>query len=125
VRASLLRCSVCPAKPDVVTLSSSSTEEALELLFLSPPRDPVSHFSEPSCSSGSDQLEDWPKVNDTTVSVYVALTADVSNSCTSTVNAPRDERKSCADSSSTRHSRSRATSSQRPHHQKVAAIGAP
>jgi hypothetical protein len=97
VRASLLRCSVCPAKPDVVTLSSSSTEEALELLFLSPPRDPVSHFSEPSCSSGSDQLEDWPKVNDTTVSVYVALTADVSNSCTSTVNAPRDERKSCAE----------------------------
>jgi hypothetical protein len=125
VRASLLRCSVCPTKPDVVTLSSSSTEEALELLFLSPPRDPVSHFSEPSCSSGSDQLEDWPKVNDTTVSVYVALTADVSNSCTSTVNAPRDERKSCADISSTRHSRSRATSSQRRHHQKAAAIGAP
>jgi hypothetical protein len=45
---------------NVVTLSSSDTEEALELLFLSPDRNPVSHVYEPSLSSGSDQYEDWP-----------------------------------------------------------------
>jgi hypothetical protein len=33
-RASLPHCLVCPTEPDVVTLSSSGTEEALELLFL-------------------------------------------------------------------------------------------
>jgi hypothetical protein len=60
----------------VVTLSSSGTEEALELLFLSPPRDFVSHISEPSYSSGSDQFDDWPEANDIAVSAYVALIAD-------------------------------------------------
>jgi hypothetical protein len=75
----------------VVTLSSSDTEEALELLFLSPPRDSVSHISEPSYSSGSDQFDDWPEANDIAVSVYVALIADASSSRISTVNAPRNE----------------------------------
>jgi hypothetical protein len=75
----------------VVSLLSSDTEEALELLFLSPPHDPVSHISEPSCSSSSDQFEDWPKANDTVASVYVALTMDASISRTLTVNALHGE----------------------------------
>jgi hypothetical protein len=72
---SLPCCSVCLAEPDVVTLSSSGTEEALELLFSGPPHDSISHVSEPTCSSDSDQFNDWPEANDTAVSVYVALTA--------------------------------------------------
>jgi hypothetical protein len=35
-RVSLPRYSVCPAEPNVMTLSSSDTKEALELLFPSP-----------------------------------------------------------------------------------------
>jgi hypothetical protein len=69
----------------VVTLSSSDTEEALELLFSSPPCDPVSHVLEPSCSFGSDHFKDWPEANNTAASVYVALTVNASGSCTSTV----------------------------------------
>jgi hypothetical protein len=88
----------------VVTLSSSSTEEALELLFSSPPHDPISHVSKPSCSFGSDQFDDWPKANDTAASVFVALTVDALSSCISTINAPRDERKCRAYSSSVRQS---------------------
>jgi hypothetical protein len=64
----------------VVTLSSSDTEEALELLFPCPPRDPVSHASEPSSNCYSDQFEDWPEANDTAVGVYIALTADALSS---------------------------------------------
>jgi hypothetical protein len=93
----------------VVTLSSSNTEEALELLFLSPTCNPVSHVSAPLSSPGSDQFEDWPEANDTTVSVYVALTVGASISCTLIVNIPRGNQESRANSSSTRHSRSQVT----------------
>jgi hypothetical protein len=44
VRALLPRNFVCPAEADVVALSSSDTEEALELLSLSPARGPASRF---------------------------------------------------------------------------------
>jgi hypothetical protein len=84
----------------VVTSSSSGTIEALELLFFSPPRHSVSRILEPSCSSGSDQFDDWPKANDTTVSVYVALSADASSSRISIVNAMHDDRASHIDISS-------------------------
>jgi hypothetical protein len=47
-----------PAEHDVVALSSSDIEEALKLLFLSPPHGPVSRVSEPSSRSCHDQLED-------------------------------------------------------------------
>jgi hypothetical protein len=116
--------SVCPAKPDVVALSSSDTKEALELLFLSPPRGPASHVSESSSGSGSDQFEDWPEANNAAVSVYVALTADVPRSRTSPVNAPHIDQESCADISSTRRSCSWVTSSRKPHLQNSTAVGA-
>jgi hypothetical protein len=71
----------------MVTLSSSDTEAALELLCLSPTYSPHSRLSEPSSSSGSDLFEDWPEANDMVVSLYVALTADASSSRTSAVSA--------------------------------------
>jgi hypothetical protein len=106
-----------------VTLSSGHTEEALELLFPSPNHDP--RISGPSVSSDSDQFEDSPEANDTAMSVYISLTADASSSHTSMVSAPCGDRESRIDSSSTRQSHSRATSTRRPHRQKSAAIGAP
>jgi hypothetical protein len=109
----------------VVTLSSGHTEEALELLFPSPNHDPISRILGPSVSSDSDQFEDWPEANDTVMSVYISLTADASSSRISMVSAPWGDRESRIDSSSTRQSHSRATSTRRPHRQKSAAIGAP
>jgi hypothetical protein len=88
----------------VETLSSSGTEEALEMLFLDPPHDTVSHVSEPSYSSGSDQFDDWPKANDMVVSVYVILTADASSSRILIVNAPHEDQESLTDISSSRQS---------------------
>jgi hypothetical protein len=90
VRAVLLCYSVCPVEPDVVVTLSSS-DEALELLFLSPTHVSVSHVVEPSSNSDSDLFEDWPEANDTTTSVYVALTMDVLSSHSSTINAPRGD----------------------------------
>jgi hypothetical protein len=90
----------------VVTLSSSNTEVALELLSLSPTRGPHSRLLELPSSSSSDLFEDWPEANDMAMSVYVALTTDVSSSCTSTVNVPCGDQKSRTDSSSTRKSHS-------------------
>jgi hypothetical protein len=109
----------------VVPLLSSDTEEELELLFLSPPRGPASHVSEPFSSSGSDQFDDWPEANDTTASVYVALTTYVLSSHISIVNSPHDDRESRADISSSRQSRSWVTLSQKPHQQKYAVASAP
>jgi hypothetical protein len=92
------------AEPDVVTLSSSDTKEALELLSLSPDRGVSSQPSrvgggggnaqEPSSGSnfGSDLFEDWPKANDMAVSIYVALTAE-SSSQAPIANALHNERK--------------------------------
>jgi hypothetical protein len=57
-RALLQHCSIRPTEPDVVTLLSSDTEEALELMFLRPDHDLVSRVLEPSSCSGSDLFED-------------------------------------------------------------------
>jgi hypothetical protein len=75
----------------VVTLSSSDTEEALELLFLSPAHGPPSRPSDLCSSSGSDLFEDWPEANDMAASVYVVLSANASSSHMSTTAAPHDE----------------------------------
>jgi hypothetical protein len=95
----------------VVTLSSSDTEEALELLSLSPARGPHSPISEVHSSSGSDLFDDWPEANDMDVSVYIVLAAYALSSHASMVSAPRGARKSCNDGSSTRRSHSRVNSS--------------
>jgi hypothetical protein len=74
----------------VVTLSSSDTEEALELLSLS-----LDHgvSSQPWGDIGSDLFKDWPKANDMVGSIYVALTAESSSSQAPIANAPHNERK--------------------------------
>jgi hypothetical protein len=56
----------------VVTLSSSDTEEALELLSLSPACGRHSQLFEPSLSFGSDLFQDWLEANDMVVSVAVS-----------------------------------------------------
>jgi hypothetical protein len=99
---------------DVVNLSSSDTEEALDLLFLSPTHGPRSAASNPRSGSDSDMFKDWPEVNDMAASVYVALTIDASSSRTSTVDALCDIRESCTCGSSGRQSRSRTASSKKP-----------
>jgi hypothetical protein len=71
----------------VVTLSSSDTEETLELLSLSPSHGPPSRPSDPCSSSGNDLFKDWPEANDMAISVYVALTADALSSRASTATA--------------------------------------
>jgi hypothetical protein len=119
--------SIHPVEPDnVVTMSLSDTEEALELLSLSPSCGAFSRPSEddapePSSSStvGSGLFEDWPKANDMAASVYVALTTEPSSSRSPMVNAPQKERKSHAKGSSTQKPRSQAVASQRPRHQKT------
>jgi hypothetical protein len=95
----------------VVTLSSSDTKKALELLSLNPSCGSHSRLSKPSSSSGSDLFKDWSKANDMATSVYVALTIDASSSCTPAVNAPHGERESLADGSPNRQSRSRVAPS--------------
>jgi hypothetical protein len=85
--------------------------EALELLSMSLACGPHSQLSEPLSSSGSDLFEEWPKVNDMAVSVYVALTVDASSSRTSAISAPHSEREPRADGSAARPSRSRVTPS--------------
>jgi hypothetical protein len=74
----------------VVTLSSSDTEEALELLSLSRSHGPPSRPSDHCSSSGNDLFEDWPEANDMAISVYVALTVDALSSRASTATAPLD-----------------------------------
>jgi hypothetical protein len=97
---------VIPAEGNAVNLSSSDTEEALELLSPSPARGPRSPILNLRSSFDSDLFEDWPEANDMVVSVYVALTIDASSCRASSVDAPRYTRESCADGSSTRQSRS-------------------
>jgi hypothetical protein len=110
-RALVPHCSTLPTEPNMVTLLSSDTEEALELLFLRPDHDNVSQISEPSSCFDSDLFEDWLEAKDTVASVYVALTADASSSHASTTYAPHGDQESRSDSSSTWRSRSQATSS--------------
>jgi hypothetical protein len=78
----------------VASLSSSGTNEASELLSLSPAHGPHS-------SSRIDLFVDWPKANNMAMSVYVALTAYASSSLMSTVGAPHYTQKSFADGPST------------------------
>jgi hypothetical protein len=94
------------AELDVVTLSSSDTEEALELLSLSPNCGVSSQPSrgdgqEPSSSSdvGSDLFEDWLEGNDMATSIYVAFTTEALSSHAPMANTSH-KRKSRAQSSS-------------------------
>jgi hypothetical protein len=92
-------CSIQPAKPDVVTLSSSDTEEALEFLSLSPTHGLSSHLSEgdaeePSISSYNDLFEYWPEANNMAMNIYVALTVEASSSRASMADA-RQTKISC------------------------------
>jgi hypothetical protein len=96
-----------PTEPDAVTLLSSNTEEALEILCQSPTHGPPSRPLDPYSSSSSDMFEDWPEANDMATSVYVALTMDASSSRASTATAPLDGQESHAGGSSTRPSHSR------------------
>jgi hypothetical protein len=116
---------VTPAKAEAVNLSSSDTEEALELLSLSPARGPRSPILDLRSSSSSDLFEDWPKANHMTVSVYVVLTANASSYCASSVDAPHYTRESCTNGASTQQSCSQATSSQKPRRQKYVNTSAP
>jgi hypothetical protein len=84
----------------VVTLSSSDTEEALELLSFSPDHG-VSSQPWGGGDIGRDLFKDWPKANDMAVSVYVALTAESSSSQAPIVNAPHNEGKPHVRGSST------------------------
>jgi hypothetical protein len=72
----------------MVYLLSSDTEEALELLSLSPVHDPDSPLLELHSSFGSDLYDDWPESNDMAASVHVALTAYALSFHMSTVSAP-------------------------------------
>jgi hypothetical protein len=108
-----------------MTLSSSDTKEALKLLFPSPPRDPISHVSEPFSSSGSNQFVEWPKTNNMETSAYIALTSHTSSSRASIVNVSHGGQEPCADDLSTHRSCSRVTSSQKLWRQKHALAGGP
>jgi hypothetical protein len=101
VQASSPHFNAKPTKADVASLSSSDTEEALELLSLTPTRGPHYPLSDLRLSCGSDLFDDWPEANDMAASVYVALTADASGSRTSIVSAPHCTQKSLVDGSYT------------------------
>jgi hypothetical protein len=95
----------------VVTFFSSDTEEALELLSLSPVHNVSSQrqggdAQELSSSSGNDLLEDWHKANDIAASIYIVLTTEASSSHASMANAPCGKRKSRTGSSLTQQPRS-------------------
>jgi hypothetical protein len=74
-------------KADMVNLSSSDTEEVLELLSLSPACGYHSSHSNLRSSSYSELFEDCPEANDKAASVYTALTADASSSRASTADS--------------------------------------
>jgi hypothetical protein len=104
----------------VVTLCSSDTDEALELLSLSPAHDLSSQIlgvdaPKPSSSTESDLFKDWPEANNMTVSVYIVLTTETLSSRASVANAPHDRQKSRAGSFTTRQTRSRMTPLKRFH----------
>jgi hypothetical protein len=81
------RFNVKTADVDMVNLLSSNTEEALELLSLSPARGYHSPISNLRLSSDSELLEDWPEANDMAASVNIALTADALSSRASTTDS--------------------------------------
>jgi hypothetical protein len=97
----------------VVTLSSSNTKEALELLSLSPARGLPSRLSEgdaqePLSSYDSNLFKDWPKANNVAVRFYVVLTTEALSSHASTTDASCGRQKSHAGSLVTQQPRSRA-----------------
>jgi hypothetical protein len=110
---------------DMVDLSSSNTEEMLELLSLSPACGYYSPLSKLRTSSESDLFEDWPEANDMAASVYDALTADASSSHASSVDSLHSSQKSCVGVSSARRSRSRAASSTNPQQNKTTLTNTP
>jgi hypothetical protein len=108
----------------MVNLSSSDTEEALELLSLSSACGYHSPLLNLWSSSDSELFEDWPKANDMAASVYVALTADVlSSPCIN--NRFLAWQKSHVGISSARPSHSRAASLMYPQRRKAALTNAP
>jgi hypothetical protein len=75
-----------------VDVSSSGTEDLLNLLFLSPACDsPFVHYR---ASSDTDSFESWLEANDMAASVYVALSVDASSSRKPAIDAPCDTHKS-------------------------------
>jgi hypothetical protein len=83
-----------------VYVSSSDTEDLLNLLFLSPACDsPSAHRR---ASSDTDSFKSCTEVNDMAMSVYVALSADALSSHKPTIDAPDDNRKCRFSDSSTR-----------------------
>jgi hypothetical protein len=99
-QASLTHFNITMPEADVVNSPSSDTEEALDLLILSPAHGPLSPASGPCSGSDSDVFKDWPKVNDMAASLYVALTVDALSSHASAIDAMCDVRESCASGSS-------------------------
>jgi hypothetical protein len=89
-------------KANMADLSSSDTEEVLELRPLSPARGYHSPLSNLRSSSDSELFEHWPEANDMVASVYIMLTAYASSSRALTTDSMRDGRKSRADISSAR-----------------------
>jgi hypothetical protein len=68
---------------DVVNVSLSDTDEALELLTLESGHDYSprfalndAHVASSKSSTGNEWFKDWPEANDMAASVYVALTAE-------------------------------------------------
>jgi hypothetical protein len=108
---------------DMVNPSSSDTEEALDLVFLSPTHCPCSPASNLLSGSNSDVFKDWPEANNMVVSVYVALTADALSSRASTTDNLCAIQESCTGGSSGQWSRSRTASSKKPRQRKTALTG--
>jgi hypothetical protein len=87
VHASSSYFNVNKTKADVIDLSSSDTEEALDLLYLCPAHGPHYPLSNFHSSFDSDLFEEWLEANDVPLSVYVVLTAYASISRASTVDS--------------------------------------
>jgi hypothetical protein len=67
-------------KADMVNLSSSDSEEALELLSLRPAHGYHSPLLNIRSSFDCELFKDWPEAIDMAASVYIALIADASSS---------------------------------------------
>jgi hypothetical protein len=93
VQASSSRLIVTKSQAGVVDISSSDTGALLDSLFFSPSCNSPASLLRPN--SDADSLEDWPEGNDMAATVYVALSADTSNSRKPANDAPCDGRESC------------------------------
>jgi hypothetical protein len=113
-QASSLHCIIIMPKADVVNMSSSDTEEALDLLFQSPAHGSHSPASNPRSGTDSDMFEDWPEVNDMATSVYVALIVDALSSRASTIDVLCGVREFFTGGSPSQQSHSWTASSKKP-----------